>query len=312
LAVPLGLEQYTQDLPGNCDAACKQKIEPYYALVGDGGFVIETTSRGLSNYHGLQVTLQHHQSKGLEFLINYTLSKSMTNNPGYFNVDGYSADDSFWQDVHNPRGDYGPSNFDARHIISGSGVYELPFGHGKQLGANWNRVADEVVGGWQLSANIQINTGYPLSATSSPNCGNNCPGNLDYISHADQYGKLKIVHRGTVGGIFNWFGTDPSAIPCQGSQTGTCAYGNPVGDFGTAHVGTERGPGFQNYDLSFFKGFRTYKEQIVKARIDAFNAFNISSYGQPNMNTNSGINFGSISGTRSSPRQLQLSLVYQF
>jgi hypothetical protein len=59
LAVPIWANQYTQDKPATCDAVCAQQIEPFYALVGDGGVVIETTSRAISNYNGLQVTLNH-------------------------------------------------------------------------------------------------------------------------------------------------------------------------------------------------------------------------------------------------------------
>ena len=87
-------------------------IEPYFALVGNpnspdnpGSDVLkETVSRGISNYNSLQVTLQHHQARGLEFLVNYTFGKSLTNNIGYFGVDSFSDDDSYWQNANNPQG----------------------------------------------------------------------------------------------------------------------------------------------------------------------------------------------------------------
>jgi hypothetical protein len=44
-----------------------------------GAFQITTLSRS---------PLQRHQSKGLEFLVNYTYGKSLTNNVGYFGVTG--------------------------------------------------------------------------------------------------------------------------------------------------------------------------------------------------------------------------------
>jgi len=323
LAVPMWINQYTEDQPSTCDTSCMLAIEPYYTLVGPGGDIIETASRAITNYHALQLTLTRRQSHGLEVLVNYTLGKNLTNNVGYFGVDGFSVDDSFWQDVNNPRGDYGPSNFDVRQAVSASAVYDLPFGHDKQFFANWNRITDEVLGGWQLSMTARLNTGLPLSVTQSPDCNNNCPGLADYITHANQYGHIKVVGRGTnAAGVFNWFGTDPTAVPCTshyepGTGTGTaptggCAYGRSI-DFGDASVGTERGPGFQNYDLSLSKGFRIVENQTLKARVDAFNAFNIASYGNPNTRiSGSASSFGVISGTISSPRQLQLSLVYQF
>jgi hypothetical protein len=336
LAVPLWVNQYTAD--DTCASlssttlidSCYQAIEPYFALVGNpnspdnpGSDVLkETVSRGISNYHALQATLQHRQSKGLQFLMNYTFGKSMTNNIGYFGVDSNSDDDSYWQDVNHPRANYGPSSFDARQSATGTAVYQLPFGHGKQYGATWNNLVDEVLGGWQLSGNLQLNTGYPLTIhQSGTQCNNNCAENLsgDYFGYANQYGHMKIAGRGrNAAGVFKWFGTDPSAVPCTTRGTSptnnsSCAYGRPSQDFGTTHVGTERGPGFQNYDLSLSKGFKTIKDEVLKARIDAFNAFNIASYGQPNTYIGgSTSSFGAITGTNSGPRKIELSLIYSF
>jgi hypothetical protein len=336
LAVPLWANQYTTDDTcaglGSAGAidSCYQAIEPYFALVGNpnspdnpGSDVLkETVSRGISNYNSFQATLQHHQSRGLEFLVNYTFGKSMTNNPGYFGTDNYSDADSYWQDINNPRIDYGPSTFDARQVASGIMIYQLPFGHGKQFGSSWNRLTDEAFGGWQLSTNAQVNSGYPLTMHQGAVCNNNCSQNLsgDYFTFANHYGPLKIVHRGKgTDGIFRWFGTDPSAVACTSHDAtrpagSACAYGRTSQNVGTARVGTERGPGFQNYDLALSKGFATIKEQSLKFRADAFNAFNISSYGSPSsyIGGNAATAWGVISGTASGPRKIQLSAVYQF
>ena len=101
LAVPLWVNQFSADdtcagiADGPQQDICYQGIEPYYALVGNGnsidnpgsGIVKETASRGISNYHAFQATLQRQQTRGLEFLLNYTFGKSMTNNEGYFGTD---------------------------------------------------------------------------------------------------------------------------------------------------------------------------------------------------------------------------------
>jgi hypothetical protein len=151
-------------------------------------------------------------------------------------------------------------------------------------------------------------------------CNDNCAQLQDYFAHLNQYGPLKVAGRGTnAAGVFKWFGTDPSAAPCNARSTSpsaanpACAFGRTNTDFGTSKIGTLRGPGFQNYDLSLSKGFRTIKEQTLKARVDAFNAFNISSYGQPNMYVGGNDNsFGAITSTSSGPRKIQLSMVYEF
>jgi hypothetical protein len=125
---------------------------------------------------------------------------------------------------------------------------------------------------------------------------------------------LKIANRS----VDNWYGTDPSATYCQtpGVDNGTCAFGIPATNtFGTARNGSLRGPGYLNVDTSAFKNFTIIHEQTLGFRFDAFNAFNIASYGNPD----SGItdsNFGNISNqgqpTRSQERHLQFSANYRF
>lgn len=138
------------------------------------------------------------------------------------------------------------------------------------------------------------------------------------MERANQYIPMRIVHRTTQ----NWFGTDPSAVPCQQQQTVTnalgaaCAYGQPGGptladQFGNDRVGTERAPGYRQIDLSAFKEFQTVGKQWVKLRVDAFNAFNLASYAPPRPDIDSA-QFGQIHNTLSPPRQIQVSVVYQF
>jgi len=83
--------------------------------------------------------------------------------------------------------------------------------------------------------------------------------------------------------------------------------------FGTSHNGAVRGPGFFNTDLSAFKDFHTFREQTVGFRFDAFNAFNIVSYGNPDTGIGDST-YGNVSlqGPRSTERHLQFSLKYSF
>ena len=67
-------------------------------------------------------------------------------------------------------------------------------------------------------------------------------------------------------------------------------------------------------DISAFKEFQTYKAQTIGFRFDAFNAFNIVSYGNPDVSITSST-FGQIAQLhqiRSTERHLQFSLRYTF
>ena len=98
-------------------------------------------------------------------------------------------------------------------------------------------------------------------------------------------------------------------------DNGVCAFGVPAPNtFGTSSNGAIRGPGYFNVDMSAFKEFRTFREQVFAFRFDAFNAFNIVSYGNPDINITDAT-FGQIASQnqiRSVERHLQFSANYRF
>ena len=271
--------------------------------------LLVTESRAMMNYNALQAILrQRVSSTGLEYTINYTYGRAMTNSLGNYalNVNGFSG---AFQNYYDSGADYGPAGYDIKHNISGTAVYALPVGHGKKYLANSGRIFDEVLGGWKLSAAVVSYTGFPETMTSGISNNTNSYG----VERANQYRPLRIRHRT----LANWFGDDPSAQPCTGAgvDNGTCAFGAPAQDtFGTSRNGSVRGPGFHDADLSIFKDFRVIREQSIGFRFDAFNAFNIVSYGNPDTGINNG-SFGEIApqnAIRSTERHLQFSAHYNF
>jgi Carboxypeptidase regulatory-like domain len=272
-----------------------------------GGTLLITESRAMMNYNALQAVLRQRLSHGLEYTVNYTWGKAMTNSLGNYalNVNGYSG---AFQDYYNSGADYGPAGYDVHHNFSATAVYAVPVGRGQELLSNTSRLMDEIVGGWKLSTAVVAYSGFPESITGP----NNNSQSISGVFRVNQYRKLKVVGRSNV----NWFGTDPSATPCTtaGVDNGTCAFGVPAQNaFGTERNGAVRGPGFFNADLSAFKDFHTFREQTVGFRFDAFNAFNIVSYGNPDTNINDS-NFGNVSlqNPRSTERHLQFSAHYNF
>jgi hypothetical protein len=307
-------EPINQDVvPGNA------ATQPFSALVGVGGQVYETLAEGYSNYNAMQVQLRQRQVHGLEYTFNYTFAKNMTNNPGYFGTGGVDGPGVYPQNIYNPHGDYGVAAFDTRNAANFVGTYALPFGRGRDYANHINRYLDWAVGGWKVSTNAVMYGGFPITiGSSNPLLTNN--GSV----RANQYAPLIVKNRS----LLHWFGTDPSAMPCttapflSNNNNPLCAYGPDLGpnyasygaqyNFGTAHVGTERGPGFRDVDASASKQFRTYKDQYVQFRADAFNVGNISSYAAPAATATTTSTFGQITSNLSPPRQIQLSLKYAF
>jgi hypothetical protein len=84
------------------------------------------------------------------------------------------------------------------------------------------------------------------------------------------------------------------------------------GTYGSGAVGSLRVPGYQDYDASVSKDFAVYHEQRLQFRVDASNALNLTSLGNPGSQSAESASFGVINSVRSGPRMLQLDLKYIF
>jgi hypothetical protein len=279
---------------------------PLSNLVGQNGTVETFDTEGVSTYNALQITMRHRISKGFQATVNYTWAKSTTDTNGNYGAADSPGPNGI-QDGYNLHGDYGPSELDVRHNLSANGSYNLPFGRGQLFGTHTNRALDLLVGGWTLSSTVIAFSGLPVTITANDNSNT---GNYSFFNNtrANQYRPLRIVNRS----IAHYFGTDPSATPCQSTDNGICAYGAELPNtFGTARVGTQRAPGFEQIDSSLFKNFHIVEGHAISFRADAFNVFNFVSYGNPNSSVNSS-NFGQITSSKSGPRTIQLALHYSF
>lgn len=258
----------------------------------------------MMNFNAGQVTLRDRGEYGFTYTINYTYSRAMTNSAGNYGAANTSVHNGAWQNAYNSHADYGPSATDVRNNFNALVLYAVPFGRGKRYGAHSNYFEDLVLGGWSLSTSAVLYSGFPISINAPSESNTNSYGQ----ARANQYRPLRIRNRS----INNWFGTDPSATPCTGADNGVCAYGPASAlSFGTASVGSERVPGYRSVDMSAFKDFHLYGSQSLGFRADAFNVFNIASYGNPDNGVTDG-NFGQITNTRSLSRVIQLQLHYTF
>ena len=287
------------------DATLPVDQAPYFNLVGQSGGLLITESNAGMNYNGAQVSLRQRATHGLEYTVNYTYAKSLTNSAGDYGQPGISGQNGSFQDGYNGQADYGPAGQDIRHNVNFVGVYAVPFGRGQSYGAGVNRVVDLVAGGWKVSSSVLLYSGLPITI--------NAPGSSNTSSYgtqrANHYRKLVIRNRSTA----NWFGTDPSATPCTaGGDNGVCAYGiSAPNTFGTASVNSERAPGYKQFDTSAFKDFHITEAQSLGFRADFFNILNMTSLQNP-QNDSSNQTFGQITNVRSPARQIQFSAHYNF
>lgn len=278
---------------------------PFDSLVGAGNTLLVTEPDAVMNYNALQATLRQRESHGLEYTINYTLAKSLTNSVGNFGVPNVKAGSGAFQNGFNGHADYGASGDDVRHNLSAIVVYALPVGQGRMFARSANRLVDAAIGGWSISATAIAYSGFPTQIITNGNDNTNSEGQ----ARPNQYRKIKVVNRS----LAHWFGTDPSATPCTtAGDNGICAYGqtSPF-TFGTAGPTTERVPGFDQIDTSMFKEFHITKTQTFGFRADIFNLLNTANYGNPDNNIEDS-SFGQITSVRGEERRIQLAAHYSF
>jgi len=290
----------------NSTACANANPAPYKALVGQAGSIVITTSDAMMNYNALQLTLRQRTWHGLEGTLNYSYARAMTNAVGFYGSTGIANANNYNQDYYNNHAEYGPTSQDVRHNVNGVLSYELPVGRGRMFGGDMNRAIDEFIGGWKIGFTAVAYSGFPVTINNSVN---NAYTN-NKIQRANHYRALKINSRS----LNAWFGNDPSTVSCtaRGVDNGTCAYGSPAdGKYGTGAVGSERAPGYQQYDATASKDFTIWHEQKIGFRVDASNVFNLTSLSNPD-NTAQSSTFGRITAVRSGPRRLQLSVKYHF
>ena len=263
------------------------------------------TNLASSSYNGMLVSLRKRFSKGLEFDLNYSLSHSIDNQSSVVNT----VFGGLICDLRNLRVCRGNSDFDIRHLMNVNGIYELPFGRGRKFGGNAPGWLNAIIGGWQASGIFVYRSGLPFSTSTgsfpvgfvfnSPAAFNNSNPNA-----------LRDRIQDAAGGTIQFF-SDPKAVFDADNPTkGVLRFPNN-GEIGSRNV--LRSTGFYNLDTALQKSIRMPWSDGHELRIiwQSFNAFNTHSFGLPNANISSP-QFGQITTSASTPREMQFALRYQF
>jgi hypothetical protein len=254
-------------------------------------------THGSSNYNALQASVQRQYSTGLMLNLNYTWAHALSDVLSYT---GRGLSEG-WGEVENPapwyniykqvkRREYGNSDFDIRHRIAMQLTYAIPFGH------NLHGAEGLALKGWHASSIFVWQTGEPFSVITSntgvTNTEINPPNNG---SRTDWTGKWKISNPS----IDKWF--DTSAFST--SQIS--------GRLGNEPRNALFGPHFRHFDFSVNKDFKLTESTSLQFRAESFNLTNTPNFDLPANDITAG-NFGTISNTRSDPRQIQLALKLTF
>ncbi len=272
------------------------------------GNIALTESSGTMRYNSLQLSGRRRLASGFEVLAQFTYSKTLTDNLGYYGCGSVNAEGAYWQNAYDRRANFGPSCFDARKNFSTGGLYNLPIGKGKKFGANFGKAADMILGGWNLNYFMSAHSGFPVTITASTanTGGQSVRGNV----RANRYRTLTPSSQ-TVDRFFGPI--DATTFCAAGVDNSTCAYGIPaVGSFGNGGVGTERMPSYFNLDTSIGKKFKLTETRNIDFRAEFFNLANHVSFGPPGRDITAVGSFGQITSQVTAPRTIQFGLKYIF
>jgi Carboxypeptidase regulatory-like domain/TonB dependent receptor len=251
-----------------------------------------------SNYDAAQVRLQKDYSNGLQLLVSYVFSRSF---------DDASVDDDnvTWigsflslQDPNKPYLERSLSTFDVTHVLQVSYVYALPFGRGKAFGGGMPRVLDTIFGGWVTNGVWRVSGGRPLNMTTYD--GTSLP-----TYGAQRPNIVGTAHRNHAKGWINNYFTNPQVFVLPPLY----ALGNAPRSYGAV-----RTPFNFTTDLSVLKVFpleSLHKGASIEFRLEASNAFNHPTFGQPLTDVDDPL-FGQITYTSSLPRQGQFGMKVTF
>jgi hypothetical protein len=264
-----------------------------------------------THYNALQAKLTRSFSKGYSYAFNYAYQVGTDAASGYATWDKAAV--------------IGNDSAIRRSAFTGYGLYHLPFGKGAMF-LNQGGVVNALVGGWEISPTVVYQSGLPFTLGFNT-CGTYTVGPCYVNGQNSQLHTHKTGFAGGPGGLTYFTGTPVVVVGGVATAESLCGAAAGYKGFtcsGLDSVGTggrnnSWGPRFFNSDISLSKAFTVRERYEIKARMDAYNAFNHINFGNPN-GTIDQTNAGSIgsgpypagTGGTTNPRQLQFTLHLAF
>ena len=342
--LPALIGQATGDI-GHSTISAMEAQESYLPFLGQ----TDLQSSGSSNYNSMAIRVQHAYAHGVLLMANYTWSKALGLTGGTWSqsymesqaggtVPGYGGVD--FANLHN---NYSLLGFDTTSRFVAAVSYLLPIGKGMALDPG-NQVMRAIVGEWQISSAITLQTGMPWGV----GCGNTVNGRCDVVAGESVQVPKKLQHwydgntsvtlpdgrtiTPPAGSFLKW-NLDRWTQPVVQFPNGTYANDQYTNGSSAMTEGDLRNPGFENVNLSVVRKFDFGERVNLELHADATNAFNRTNFLASGVNNgvssvlsptpgatigqNANTGFGTLStsgwdGSFMEPRQLTLSLRLNF
>jgi hypothetical protein len=278
--------------------------------------VVENYSN--ATYHGLQLDYRRSLANGLQFQMNYTFSKALSDTAG----DEQTSFQAF-VDMNNARLERARSIFDVTHSTKANFSYTLPFGEGTRW-ASSSGFVNRLVGGWAVNGFLTYQSGAPFSVMSlrgtlnraarSNNTQNGNPASSFLTkSELDSLTGVRMTGNGPYFFAASVTGADGRAAQPDGRDffSGQAFFHPGPGQLGTLQRRMFTGPMWLAFDMGLMKTTQIRERHVIEIRAEAINALNTPAFHIGDQDINS-VNFGRITSTVTDPRRIQFGLYYRF
>jgi hypothetical protein len=257
-------------------------------------------SIGHSYYDAGQLILRHAMSHGVQFDVNYTYAHSIDEGS---DAERIAAEAGLGDEIFNawdPALQRASSTFDTRHQLNSNWVLQVPYGKGRPFGSGSGRMANTVLGGWDLTGVLRLTSGFPVSV------GNGAAWATDWqiSGYATQIGPTPSTGVTMVNGEPNMFKNYTTAVNSYRQD-----FAGEVGNRNDL-----RGPGYFDTDLGLHKVFNITERQQLQFRWDVYNAFNTVRFDVQSANLSPDVasGFGFLSRTLTLYRRMEFGVHYSF
>src|SRR5579883_705290 len=285
LGIPAPYANFNKDFP---NASLLQALRPYpmYADIFNN---FDMTGSAL--YNAFQLQAEKRYSNGLGFLFSYNFSKMMSDtNSGFTSFVGRALNKD------NQKAEWSIDNNDQPQLIKFAGTYELPFGKGRTW-LNRGGIANVVLGGWQISTEIDYESGTPMTVnvagdplgSGASNRPNIVPGQKQQFDYNNVYKGLPVLNAAAFQDPGQWaIGDEPRVLS------------------------SIRNPFSFNENVALAKYFPIGERFKFKLEVEYYNILNRVTFCGPDTNLNDA-NFGKVINCQAnSPRQGQGHLTFYF
>jgi len=244
-----------------------------------------------SKFNAATVRVNKRLTQGISLGANYQYSHSIDDAGALGSVGGVGVQD--WQ---NPLGELGNSSLDVRHTVSGTYLYELPFGKDKF----WvtSGAGSHILEGFSVSGTFQFATGGWLSPSFTSSVASTACG-TGGVLRPNLTGAPVTAGGGT---LHQWF--NPAAYVAPTNTPGFCNF------FGDAPRNSIQGPGTVSNNMALSKTVGMGDTRSMEIRATISNVFNTVQYSGIGTTVNSP-NFGEVTSA-AAMRAFQFTARFRF